>query len=109
MTVDAFPAGARQNAVREKRVYFRGENQKFAKASRTLKLTTNSLKARLGCKNHNLVTLWMLTLGLDWRQGTLGMKLERRNHKLERRSAKQAKLAHKSACFWGMLAIYMGF
>ena len=69
MTVNASPAGARQNAVREKRVYLRGENQKFGKAPRTAKQTASSLKVQLGCKDHNLVTLWMLTLGLNWQKG----------------------------------------
>ena len=71
MTVNAFPAGARQNAVREKRVYLRGENQQFGKAPtrRTAKQTASSLKVQLGCKDHNLVTLWMLTLGLNWQKG----------------------------------------
>ena len=69
MTVDAFPAGARQNAVREKRVYLRGENQKFANSTRAAKTARKELQVSFGCKDHNLVTLWMLTLGLNWQKG----------------------------------------
>ena len=56
-------------AVREKRVYLRGENQKFAKSTRAAKTARKELQVSLGCKDHNLVTLWMLTLGLNWQKG----------------------------------------
>ena len=69
MAVDAFPTGARQNAVREKRIYRRDENQRCANSTRTAKQTVKGLKVQLGCKDHNLVTLWMLTLGLNWQKG----------------------------------------
>ena len=69
ISVTTLPPAAVQNVAREKRIYKRDENQKFVSSSGAEKKATKDLKVSLCCKDHNLVALWFLSLGLSWKKG----------------------------------------
>ena len=69
ISVTTLPPAAVQNVAREKRIYKREENQRSANSSQAEKEAIKGLKVQLGCKDHNLVALWFLSLGLTWKKG----------------------------------------
>ena len=69
IVVDTMPACAQQSVAREKRQYLSRDKAEQKKPPSAAQQAKKDLKVSLSCKDHNLVTLWMLTLGLNWQKG----------------------------------------
>ena len=69
IVVDTMPACAQQSVAREKRQYLSRDKAEQKKPPSAAQQAKKDLKVSLSCKDHNLVTLWILTLGLNWQKG----------------------------------------
>lgn len=69
IVVGTMPACAQQSVAREQRQYLSRDKAEQKKPPLAAQQAKKDLKVSLSCKDHNLVTLWMLTLGLNWQKG----------------------------------------
>ena len=67
--IDTLPACALQSVAREKRQYLSRDKADQKKPPSTAQKAKKDLKVSLCCKDHNLVALWFLSLGLTWKKG----------------------------------------